>query len=329
VILRFFRSNQPILVAALPVVAFLFWLPGWWMPTGPVQGFNLLQFAFEQSGFFLIHGVVTGVLLMLAGALVFNHLFQKYDLIDRKNQLPGLCYVLAFSWSPFVIHYNHVLLALLFLLLSLRRMMSIYRQPGVHRELFDAGLLLAIASLFYLPFAGFMLALWISVLVLRPFNWREFLMPLIGFTTIIFIFESFNYLFDWNIWQSVLNQIELPLRTVPSTPIMWLRYIILAVVVMLALIAAKSFMAAMNRSTTRNQNLKLMLLLFALNSGLLYMGLWFYPGIAPNLHLLSLPLALVLVYAVADTKVNWMITSLFYLFLLLTLANNYSLFLPA
>jgi hypothetical protein len=326
VILRFFRSNQPILIAALPVVVFLYWLPGWWLPSGPVQGLNLLQFIFDWSGFYKIHGVITGAITMLLVAIVFNTLFQQNDLTERKTQLPGLCFVLAFSWSPYIIQYSHILVALLFLLFTIRRLMFIYRQTTVYRELFDAGILLAFATMFYIPFIAFFVAMWITVLVLRPFNWREILMPLAGFSTIAFIFVSLNYLFNWGALDSLKSQLEMPIKQVAATPIIWLRYLILIVVLMLAFIAGKTFIVAMNRSTTRNQNLKLILLLFALNSVLLFAGLWFYPGIDASLYLFSLPLALVLVYAVADVRVNWMITSLFYLFLALVLVNNYSVF---
>jgi hypothetical protein len=328
VILRFFRSNQPILIAALPVVALIYWLPGWWLPSGPVQGLNLFQFIFEWSGFYNIHGVFTGAIAMLLVAIVFNTLFQLNDLTERKTQLPGLCLVLAFSWSPYIIQYSHILMALLFLLFTIRRLMFIYRQTTVYRELFDAGIFLALASLFYLPFVAFFVALWITVLVLRPFNWREILMPLAGFVTIAFIFVSLNYLFNWGAVGSLAGQLELPIKKVAATPIIWIRYLILVVVLMLAFIAGKTFIVAMNRSTTRNQNLKLILLLFALNAVLLFVGLWFYSGIDASLYLLSLPLALVLVYAVADVRVNWMITSLFYLFMLFILVNNYSVFFP-
>lgn len=327
-ILRFFRSNQPILIAALPVVVLVYWLPGWWLASGPVQGLNSFQFIFELSGFYQIHGVITGAIAMLLVAIVFNNLFQQNDLTDRKTQLPGLCLVLAFSWSPYIIQYSHLLLALLFLLFTIRRLMFIYRQTTVYRELFDAGILLAIASLFFVPIATFFVALWITVLVLRPFNWREILMPLAGFATITFIFAALNYLFNWGVWDSLSAQLQLPTKQVAATPIIWLRYLILSVVLLLAFISGKTFIVAMNRSTTRNQNLKLILLLFALNSVLLFVGLWFYPGIDASLYLLSLPLALVLVYAVADVRVNWMVTSLFYLFLLLILVNNYSIFFP-
>lgn len=327
-ILRFFRSNQPVLIAALPVVILIYWLPGWWLPWAPVQGFNILQFVFELVGFYHIHGVITGAVAMLLVAIVFNNLFQQNDLTERKTQLPGLCLVLAFSWSPYLIQYSHLLIAILFLLFTIRRLMFIYRQTTVYRELFDAGILLALASLFYVPFVAFFLALWITVLVLRPFNWREILMPLAGFITISFIFSALNYLFNWGVWESLPDQLELPAKQVAATPIIWLRYLILIAVLLLAFISGKTFIVAMNRSTTRNQNLKLILLLFALNSVLLFVGLWFYPGIDASLYLLSLPLALVLVYAVADVKVNWMITSLFYLFLLLILLNNYSVFFP-
>src|SRR6056297_2153393 len=132
-ILRIFRSNQPELGLLLPVFGAALWLPGWWFNQSPDFSMTLLGFGALAEPWSSKVGLIIGFGLVLITALLFNNLFQQYDLIDRKNQLPGLCFVIAFSWSPFLLQYSHLLVGQIFILLALRRTMQVYRQTNVQR----------------------------------------------------------------------------------------------------------------------------------------------------------------------------------------------------
>src|SRR6056297_2767672 len=175
-ILRLFRSNQPELGLLLPVIGLALWLPAWWLNQPADFSMALLSFGPLDQPWPDIWGIAIAFGLILFGAFLFNNLFQQYELISRKNQLPGLCYVIAFSWSPFLLQYSHILVAQIFVLLVIRRIMSIYRQPNVVRELFDIGLFLGLAGLIYTPALVFLLGCWASLGVLRTFSLREYLM---------------------------------------------------------------------------------------------------------------------------------------------------------
>ena len=77
--------------------------------------------------------------------------------------------------------------------------------------MFDVGMLIAIGTLIYFPFILMLLMLWLSLLMYRPFNWREWLSGFIGFLT-IFIFVAVFYYWNDNldrfigIWQPLTNK---------------------------------------------------------------------------------------------------------------------------
>lgn len=324
-ILRVFRSNQPALALLLPLIGAVLWLPSVWLNQPPDFSTSLLAFIPfdpETAGWLWI---MAAFILVLIGALLFNNLFQQYELIARRNQLPGLCYVIAFSWSPFLLQYSHLLAGLIFLLLAIRRMMGIYRQHNVVRELFDVGLFLGLAAVFYTPFLLFIPGCWFSISVLRTFSIREYLTPLIAILTILWLFAGLNYLFEWQALAHFKASWHLFERFIPVGIFGWFQYIIAAVLMLMTVVAAPSFIAALARSTMRDRNLKLVLLIFGINTAALYVLFLLLPQFGSNVMLLAFPVSMMLVYAVADKAVNWMISSLFYLLVISALINNYGM----
>lgn len=324
-ILRLFRSNHPALALWLPVIGAVLWLPGWWLDQPPDFSMALIGVGPLDKPWSADLGTGIAFLLLLAGALLFNNLFQQYDLIERKNQLPGLCYIIAFSWSPFLLQYSHLLVGQLFVLLAIRRLMQVYRQPNVLRELYDTGMFIALAALFYLPFALLLVGCMVSVGVLRAFNGREWLMPLSGIFTVSLIFFSLDYLFEWE----AVNQLKIywyPAQNVMPVGLFdWFKYAVAVILLLMTLVAAPSFVGALTRSTMRDRNLKLILLFFGFNMVGIYLMFLFLPDFGSNVLLLAFPVALMLVYAVADKRVNWMISGLFYALLLAAIVNNYGM----
>lgn len=326
-ILRLFRSNQPELGLLLPVIGLALWLPAWWLNQPADFSMALLSFGPLNQPWPDIWGILIGFGLVVLGALLFNNLFQRYELIGRKNQLPGLCYVIAFSWSPFLLQYSHILIAQIFVLLVIRRIMLIYRQPNVVRELFDVGLFLGLAGLFYTPAILYLLGCWASLGVLRPFSLREYLMPVTGVLCIGGLFFGLNFIFEWEAVAS-LEQTWYPIeRVFPVGIFDWFKYLIAGILLLMTVVAMPSFMSALTRSTKRDRNLKMILLVFGVNTVALYFLFLLMPEFGSNVMLLAFPVALMLVYAVADKRVNWMISGLFYALLLSALINNYGMWL--
>ncbi len=324
-ILRIFRSNQPELGLLLPVFGAVLWLPGWWFDQPPDFSLTLLRFGAISEPWSSKVGLVIGFALVILTALLFNNLFQQYDLIDRKNQLPGLCFVVDFSWSPFLLQYSHLLVGQIFILLALRRIMQVYRQTNVQRELFDVGLFIGLAALFYLPFVLFLLGAMFSLFVLRSFNGREWFMPIAGLICITVLFVGTNYLFEWGAIEVLSSKWQPADHVLPVGLFDWFKYVVAAILLIMTVVAAPSYMAALTRSTMRDRNLKTVLLIFGLIFGILYVIFLVLPAFGSNVLLLAFPVALMLVYAVADKRVNWIVSGLFYALMGAALINNYGM----
>lgn len=322
-----FRSNQPELGLLYPLVGLVFWLPGWWIEHATTPELTLIWFSPNNPLHAGKLGVAAGLIAVLLGAFLFNRIFQQYDLISRKNQIPGLCYVLAFSWSPLLIQHNYLLYALVFVLLAIQSLMQIYRQHNVLGEVFNASILIGIATIIYIPAAAFIIAIWLSLIVLRSFNAREWLMPIAGIATVAALFFGVDYVFDWHAVRTLTEQVNINVQPLDSNPYEWTKYVTAALLFGLSLVAAPRFLHALSRSTTRNRNLKLVLLCFSVIMLGIYAALFLTPGFQSNHSLLGFPLALALVYALADKRINWFVSGLFYILILSALASNYTAWL--
>jgi hypothetical protein len=190
-----FRPNQPgVLLLALPFIAILLWLPGLLHYREPiVTGKSMPLY---EAVVFLLAGVpylptIVGVVLVILQALLLNGIINKNELLPVRTNLPALFYVLLMSSYIELQTMHPVLWSNLFLLFALDRIGTVYLQKTVFSQAFDTGALIAIASFFYFPAVVFFLFLWISLLIIRPFIWREYLISMIGLVL------PYVFLFTW------------------------------------------------------------------------------------------------------------------------------------
>ncbi|MGZ4034428.1 MAG: DUF6427 family protein, partial [Bacteroidia bacterium] len=94
------------------------------------------------------------------------------------------------------------LFANLFILFAINKLLSSYRKDNAFSQAFDAGLLISVATLFYFPYIVFLPLLGVSLIIMRPFNWREWvisflgvLIPYIFVLTFYFWNDKLDYLF--------------------------------------------------------------------------------------------------------------------------------------
>ncbi len=183
-LIRFFKTNQPASFIALPLFAAALWLGSWIKPgiPEPVPPMPLYALVSYLNSIPYLSEVLA-FLLVISQGFYLNYIINKYDLRDsreRSNFLAALFCIFFLS----LFHEFRTLLpqhfAGLFLLLMLDRIFSSYRTEQAFSNCFDAGLLAGIASLFYFPSIVFFLLVWTGFVVLRAFNWREWLISFFG-----------------------------------------------------------------------------------------------------------------------------------------------------
>jgi hypothetical protein len=76
------------------------------------------------------------------------------------------------------------------------KLLAFYKSADVKAHAYDLGMIVALGSIFYLPFIYFFLVIWVGLLVFRPFDWRDWVAAVMGYATIFFFLAVFYYLTD-------------------------------------------------------------------------------------------------------------------------------------
>lgn len=149
--------------------------------------------------------------LFLAGAIVFvqallvNYLINHYNLLGKSTFLPALMYITVSGlFIPFLM-LSPPLICNFLVIWMLFKLFSFHKSADTKAISYDLGMIVALGTLIYLPFIYMFLAIWIALLLFRPFNWRDWAASIIGFVTIFFFLAVFYYLHDrlgqfYNIW---------------------------------------------------------------------------------------------------------------------------------
>ena len=195
--LTIFRTNQPLanimLLFYLGIVrASTFVHPPTVMPKMPSILAQWLFLEINPLGFW---GMVASFLLVFIQGIFINLTISRYRVASELSLLPGLFYCLVASMLPEFMMLSPILLANTFLILAMYYLFDVYKNNQVAARVFDVGLWIGVASLFYFPYILFVFWGIIGLGLLRGMRPKELLMFLIGITAPFILFAVFLY---WN-----------------------------------------------------------------------------------------------------------------------------------
>ena len=163
-----------------------------------------------ENAFSPLTNIFISLFLLLIQALIFNRIINAYNLFGKLTFLPALMYVTTSSLlSPFLV-LSPTLICNFLILWMIEKFLSMYKCNEVRSVMFDLGMIVASGTLIYFPFIAMLPVLWISLIIYRPFDWREWFAVVTGFITIFFFLAVFYY---WNDSLDKFYQIWLPLAT--------------------------------------------------------------------------------------------------------------------
>ncbi|MFC2137887.1 hypothetical protein ACFLTE_06905 [Bacteroidota bacterium] len=199
---RIYKYNHPIIIIIILLSAVLLWLPAFLQ----IPYSEPLTFSFEMPAYYWliqyfqdkIYAIrIISFVLILFQAIQINRLNTKFFILESRSYLPSFIFIFGCSLIP-MHNLNALVFANIFLLFAIESIFSTYRNDKAWLKYFDAGLLLSIASLFYIKLAFFILFIWIGLLILRPFRGKEWLVSIIGFLIPYIISGSYFLIFEDN-----------------------------------------------------------------------------------------------------------------------------------
>ncbi|OFX17765.1 MAG: hypothetical protein A2033_02250 [Bacteroidetes bacterium GWA2_31_9] len=198
-LLKLFKSPQTLIIIFIPLIGILLWIrPFQAIETHPFPIYQMPLysiFANVLDGSIIISNIFTFILLVLQ-AFLLNSINSKYGLISKRSYLPALIFILLSSSINEIKYFQPVIMANFFIIFSLIQIFDTYKIEKVFSNFFNSGFLISVASLFYFNSIYFIVIVWIGLLIIRDFNFREWIITFIGIITPYFIAFAIYFVFD-------------------------------------------------------------------------------------------------------------------------------------
>jgi len=183
---NFFNTSKPIHFVIIGIFTFIVFV---------ISDFGSID---DDIGFALVLNELGKYAVVLSSIFVLDFLVNKNKL-SKKNGYEILIYSLLLAVLPITMQISNVLLANFFILLALRRIISLRSHLKVKKKLFDAAFWIAIASLFYF-WAILFFALIIAALIFYAIgHFKNWIIPFIGVLTVTIIVIGWSIAFQDNI----------------------------------------------------------------------------------------------------------------------------------
>jgi hypothetical protein len=147
--------------------------------------------------------VLLGVLF--ASLFIANFIVKKNGL-TKNSSYTLLFFLLLLLFFPSILDNTNLLLSNLFLLLAMRRLISLQTLKEPKEKIFDASLWIFIASLFHFWAILFLLLVYISIIFHASRDYRNWLLPFVAFFTTAVVFVLVALVYDVTLIHHFLNQ---------------------------------------------------------------------------------------------------------------------------
>lgn len=161
-----------------------------------------------------------GIKFVLIGVLVFLTPFigRKFKLIERNRNISSLFLVLFFVLLSAEKISLNILVSGLLILVFCYSFLKIYNQANIQKLLFYASLVVSFLTFLSFVNAIILIAFWLGVSIIRPFNIKDLLVSLIAFALPLLYYYSGLF-----IWDNSLVEVSLtPNMTFDLTIFEWI-----------------------------------------------------------------------------------------------------------
>lgn len=223
------RSGMFLQVTIFLVFALLLWLPAFVHPLPPVvtsADGPMYPWLINLFGHDPQVSVIMAALLVVFNSFFIFYIFHVHQFFGRSNFLPAIIALLCFSWNPIYLTMHAVLPAMLFILIALHLLLTMYGKNPALKNVFSASLAVGMASLLFTPLCCIVLLVWFTLISYRISAWREYIVSIIGFVVPYLyyasgLFWSDNLAYGWEHWLSSVAPLVKP-AALPASHIGWL-----------------------------------------------------------------------------------------------------------
>ncbi|MFP4289722.1 MAG: hypothetical protein ACLFQS_10735 [Bacteroidales bacterium] len=320
-----FKSNNPLLNIILFLLAILFWIDSFiYFSEVELSGQHqapLYTFIYRLFSQYPFWNVLLSFFFMLLQAFMFNRVITNKNLVDRNSYLPALVFIVLMSSGFKLVGLQPFWFSNFFLIIALDKIFDDFDEQDTYKEIFNVGLLIGVASLFYYPVLGFFVLIWISLIIYYLVNIKSLLASLMGLVLPYLFVATYYFWFDklgvefrewWSFFQSLFDN---PLLL---TTFQWVTFSVVGVTTLIALVVV--YGSGLRDKPVRLRKRHRVLLYFFLIS--LVLMVIYFEDLYVNRGIAGLSLAGVLAVFFQENKKNLWSEFLFTALLILVLVGK-------
>jgi len=139
---------------------------------------------------------VFSIIILFIEAVLINRMVTKNRFTRDMSLLPGMFFILLSSLSPEMQRFSPFFTGVFFVILSFNELFKTYKKYLSERLLFNSGLYMSIAVLFYFDFSILFIILILGFVSIRAFKIREFLQLFTGVLTVVYLYAFAIFMMD-------------------------------------------------------------------------------------------------------------------------------------
>ncbi len=241
----------------------------------------------DRLWYSLLFTIASAILLFVINRL---HLFAG----DNENVMI-LYYTLLSSAMPASLCFSGAQPATLCILAGIYILFHTYQSKNILSAIFFSTLLISIASLFYLPAIGTAIAIALSIIVSRSFNWRDWTAFLGGLLLPYFYLWLYYFFFSSSLAFWEIISANIPTLYFPHIALTFYDYLYLSALSLLVIwsLLTINTTGALNKIKASHMRQTFIFLLFSL----LLAAMFFHPQHNSIMTLTAIPLSVILANA--------------------------------
>ncbi len=190
-----FRKSTPLNYVLVAIAATVFFL---------MYQFGRLSGA-SPAGDWL---TVSGLWAVIVGSIFITNFIAKKNSITRKSAYTVLFYLMFLVFFPSLLNNPNLLISNLFVILALRRLVSMHSLKASKEKIFDASLWIFVAALFHFWAILFIVLVFISIIFHAASDYRNWILPFIAGAAILALFALYAFVFDEAVFGHFLARMQ-------------------------------------------------------------------------------------------------------------------------
>lgn len=132
-----------------------------------------------------------GLLLIYLLLMVLIDFIVKRNRVNKRNTFAILLFASFTIWFPDIVRNDEILLSGFFILLALRRIISLKSGIDTKKKIFDAAFWICVGSLFFEWSILFLFLVFLAVLFYEANDYRNWLIPIVAMATVYMLATCF------------------------------------------------------------------------------------------------------------------------------------------